>query len=233
LFVTCQKVLEEAYRRIGIHMKLVAMPGERSLISANSGETDGDLCQMKGGLKTYRNLVEVPHPLAQAEIVAFSTRQLNIRTWKDLRPYLIDYERGVKVVEQNTVGMKAIPTNSMEVGFRKMLAGHADVHIDAKTSGLFMLNRIGYRHIYISAPLNIHSMQHHLYIKHRELVDKLNAALEQMQQDGSIARIDHSVNSPWQCAPSERDSSRTSVTLPSCSVPFTSAQKPRLAHRQW
>ena len=198
LFVTCQKVLEEAYRRIGIRMKLVTMPGERSLVSANSGETDGDLCQAKGALRTYPHLVEVPHPLTKAEMVAFSTRPLNIRNWEDLRPYVIDYERGVKVVEEHTAGMKVTLANSMEVGFRKLLAGHADVHIDAKISGLFMLKRIGYRHIYISAPLNIHTLHHHLNSKHTQLVGKLNDALAQMQQDGSLARIERSVNEPWQ-----------------------------------
>lgn len=198
LFVTCQQVLNEAYRRIGIRMRLVAMPGKRSLASADSGETDGDLCQAKGIMKAYQHLVEVPHPLTKAEMVAFSRRKLDIRNWEDLRPYVIDYERGVEVVEENTAGMKATPTNSIEAGFRKMLAGHADVHIDAKTSGLFMLKRIGYRHVYISAPLNVHTLHHHLNIKHAALVGRLNASLAQMQRDGTIAKIERSVNGRWQ-----------------------------------
>jgi hypothetical protein len=39
MFVICRKVLEEAYRRIGIKMNLATMSGERSLILANSGKT--------------------------------------------------------------------------------------------------------------------------------------------------------------------------------------------------
>jgi polar amino acid transport system substrate-binding protein len=193
MFVICRKVLEEAYRRIGIKMNLATMPGERSLILANSGKTDGDLCRTKGALSGYANLLMVGPPLTRAEVVAFSKTALPINNWEDLSRYEIGYERGVKVVEQNTLGMNVDIASNAESGYKKLLIGRTDVYVDTRISGLYMLRRLGYPRPHVSPPLETFTMHHFVNVKNAALIGKLSEALEQMQKEGAIARIERSV----------------------------------------
>lgn len=194
LFVTCRKVMEEAYRRIGIRMKMVYMPGERSLVSTNMGRTDGELCRKKNlQLEQYKNLRMIDLPLTQAETVAFSKKRLNIRKWSDLKQYVIGYEAGVKAIEENTTNMKTDIASTMELGFKKLLMDRTEVYIDNRLSGLYMLHKLGYKHIQISPPLQIDTLHHYVNEKHIALVPKLNAVLLQMKKDGTMAKIERSM----------------------------------------
>ena len=98
------KVLLAAYRRLGMEMDIVSMPGERTLVSANAGETDGELYRKAGLEKTYPNLVMVPVPVASYEVVAFVPRHsvVTVSGWASLRVLRIGFVKGIKVVEENT-----------------------------------------------------------------------------------------------------------------------------------
>lgn len=194
LFVACRKVMEEAYRRIGVKLHVLYMPGERSLFLANLGKTDGDLCRSKGRPeKQYKNLFMVNPPIITVEIVAFSTRKLDIESWNDLSQLVIGYERGVKVVEQNTQGMKVELSNDEVAGYKKLKEGHSDVFVDDKPSGLHVLKELGYLGIYVSPPLNVDTLHHYVHIKNRFLVNQLNDVLTQMNNTGETATIINSV----------------------------------------
>jgi len=194
LFIMCRKVLEEAYRRVGIRLHMVYLPGERSLQFANEGRTDGDLCRKKGVVQEqYKNLLMLGPALAHAEIVAFSRRSLNVRKWSDLRHYTIGYELGVKVVEENTAGMKTDTASNMELGFKKLFLGRTDVWIDNRLSGLYMLQKLGYKGFHVSPPFAVHTMHHYLNERHIAILPKLEAALIQMKKDGTLVRIENSM----------------------------------------
>jgi polar amino acid transport system substrate-binding protein len=193
LFVVCRKIMEEAYRRLGIKMNVLTMPGERSLIMANSGKTDGELCRKKDALQSYKNLVMVAPPLIRVDVVAFSFRKLDIRSWSDLAKYKIGYERGTKSVEQNTQGMNVDAADTMEQGLRRLKTGLVDVYVDAKVSVLYRLKQLGYYDFYMSPPLNTHTDHHYLNVRNAALVGKLEEVLGQMQKEGAFARIESSV----------------------------------------
>jgi polar amino acid transport system substrate-binding protein len=193
LFVVCRKIMEEAYRRLGIKMKVLTVPGERALIMANTGKTDGELCRKKDALQSYKNLVMVAPPLIRVDVVAFSTRKLDIRNWADLAKYKIGYERGTKSVEQNTQGMNVDAADTMEEGLRRLKKGLVDVYVDAKVSVLYRLKQLGYRDVYMSPPLNTHTDHHYLNIRNAALVGKLEEVLTQMQKEGAFAQIESSV----------------------------------------
>jgi len=90
--IIAERILREAYRRIGRELEVKAMPGERSLLSANSGDTDGELYRRAGIDKAYPNLLMVPVALQQYEIVVFSKlRQFDVRGWESLRPYKLGF----------------------------------------------------------------------------------------------------------------------------------------------
>ena len=52
-----QRLSEEAFRRVGAEFKLVSLPSERSLKSADAGEVDGEGLRIAGLAAQYPNLV--------------------------------------------------------------------------------------------------------------------------------------------------------------------------------
>jgi ABC-type amino acid transport substrate-binding protein len=135
----------------------------------------------------------VAPPLIRVDVVAFSTRKLDIRNWADLAKYKIGYERGTKSVEQNTQGMNVDAADTMEEGLRRLKKGLVDVYVDAKVSVLYRLKQLGYRDVYMSPPLNTHTDHHYLNIRNAALVGKLEEVLTQMQKEGAFAQIESSV----------------------------------------
>ncbi|WP_319522664.1 hypothetical protein [uncultured Desulfosarcina sp.] len=99
------KVLIEAYADIGYKVSITILPTERAIRESNMGRYDGEVMRIKGHEKNYPNLVMVPVPINRIEITVF-TRDLEFEVtgWKDLGPYSIAYERGVKLIEYNTKG---------------------------------------------------------------------------------------------------------------------------------
>ena len=92
-----QELSQEAFRRAGLAIKLVSLPSERSLQSANAGEVDGEGLRVAGLNSQYANLVQVPEPLLRQDFVAMTTRTgLVVRGWDDLRPLAIYRDDGFK-----------------------------------------------------------------------------------------------------------------------------------------
>jgi len=67
-----EKVLNEAYQRLGINMQIKKFPAERALYTSNSGLVDGELCRVEGLDKTYTNLIRIPVAVSKVEHVIFS-----------------------------------------------------------------------------------------------------------------------------------------------------------------
>jgi polar amino acid transport system substrate-binding protein len=66
------KILKEAFRRIGKEIKIIHLPSERALINANEGTDDGNFARVAGLEKTYPNLIRVPERLWMFEFAVFS-----------------------------------------------------------------------------------------------------------------------------------------------------------------
>ena len=109
-----KKIVETAYLKLGIHIVVNYLPGERSLRSANNGEMDGELYRKLGMERDYPNLLIVPVPLLTYEIVIFTNgTNFTINGWDSLRPYTIGFVKGIKIIEQNTIGMKLEPAPTL------------------------------------------------------------------------------------------------------------------------
>ena len=66
-----RQVLLEAYQRMGIEIQTQQFPSVRSLVTANSGKTDGELGRIKGIEADYPNLLRVPVVINRVEGVVF------------------------------------------------------------------------------------------------------------------------------------------------------------------
>ena len=135
------KVMLEAYRRLGMEIDIVSMPGERTLVSANAGETDGELYRRAGIEKSYPNLVMVPVPVASYEVVAFVPRHsvVAVSGWASLRALRIGFVKGIKVIEENTLGMQVLSVASLQQAFAMLDKGRIDVVLSNRISGLAAL----------------------------------------------------------------------------------------------
>ncbi|MEJ6000082.1 substrate-binding periplasmic protein [Paucibacter soli] len=190
-----ERILREAYRRLGRELEVKAMPGERSLLSANSGETDGELYRKAGIDRAYPNLLMVPVALQQYEIVAFTkSRQLDVHGWESLRPYKLGFVKGIKIIEENTVGMQLETVATMQQAFAKLELGRTDVVLANRISGLASLRQHQFSGVRVLQPaLATFPVFHYLNKKHELLLPRLAAVMRELEQERFIQKVQDEV----------------------------------------
>ena len=192
-----EQVMTEAYRRLGMQMVVHRVPGERSLRSANSGDMDGELYRKLGMEREYANLLIVPVALLTYEIVIFTLgTSFAVHGWESLRPYTIGHVKSIKIVEQNTQGMRVEVASTLRQAFLKMALGRSDLVVANHASGLAVLKELNMPDVKVLMPaLATFPVFHYLNKKHAALVPQLTAVLRQMQKDKTIETIQKSVMS--------------------------------------
>jgi len=188
-----ERVLTEAYQRLGMGFELEAYPGVRSLRSADNGFVDGELSRQGGLEKTHPNLLRVPVAINQLEAVVF-TKGLAFRVhgWASLKPYRVGIRRGVAFAENGTAGAGITAQTVDGVGqlFRLLMADRVDLVVLARMNGLEAVEALGATDIHpLDPPLESFPLFHYLHMSHRDLVPKLTAVLKQMAQEGRIRQI--------------------------------------------
>lgn len=186
-------VSKEAFRRIGVDFKLVSLPSERSLHSANLGEVDGEGLRVPGLASQYPNLVQVPERYIGISFVAFA-RDNSIRLdhgWDSLKPHRVAFINGWKMFEGSAGGARAVTkVDKAEQMFLMLDGGRIDLALYTRTDGVALARRMGLSSIVPLAPA-LKDVDMYLYLnrKHEALVPKLAQALREMKSDGSYNRI--------------------------------------------
>jgi len=193
------RILTEAYARLGITLKVEVMPGERSLVSANTGITDGELYRKDGIDKLYPNLRVVPIPLMQYEIVAFCRCvPFAVNGWASLKPYRIGFVKGIKIIEQNTVGMQIEPVGTLKQAFLKLELGRTDLVVTNRASGIATLRSEHLNDVIVLQPtLADFPVYHYVSKSYEDLVPKLTEVLLQMKKEGKLERIQREILSEF------------------------------------
>lgn len=181
-------VLREAYRRIGIDLATDPFPRERSIVTADSGQTDGDLIRVAGIESLYPNLVQVPEPVMYFDIVAFTTGlRFKVDGWEALRPYSLCILRGMKVAEQRTEGMQRMFANTNDQAILMLRSNRCEVavlghevwpDIDRLKAGPLRA---------LEPPIVSVPLFHYLHRRHLDLVPKLAGVLRGMRGEGAMA----------------------------------------------
>lgn len=191
-----EKVMTEAYRRIGMTLEVRPFPGDRALQSANDGLVDGELYRGSDVAQTFTNLVRIPVVISTVDFVVFAKdKTLPVRAWKDLAPYTVGYKRGIKAIEANLPkSTKSEPVAATEQAFKKLDTDRNDAVVAVRLTGLLALNELGMKHITIlDPPLLSLQLFHFLHVKNQGLADRLTAALQQMEKEGLIRSIQREV----------------------------------------
>lgn len=187
-----QAVSEEAFARAGAQFKLVSLPSERSLLSADNGDVDGEGLRVGGLSKDYPNLVQVPEPYVRISFVAFSTdATIVLDDWDSLRPYRVAFINGWKMFENNAASAKVVnKVDTPEQLFEMLQLGRVDLALYTRADGEVLTRTLGMSRI---APLTpaLKDVDLYLYLhkKHRALVPEIAAAIRSMKTDGSYNAI--------------------------------------------
>lgn len=185
-------ILQECFRRIGIHLIILPMPSERSLINANSGIEDGNFLRTNTLTYAYPNLMIVPERLTVNRVVAFSKNgKIKINGWKSLFQYNVAYVNGWKNCERELKDHNSVTTVKNENQLFTLLENdRADVGIFELDTGTEELNRLGYTHIKaIEPPIVINDLFLYVHKKHAALIPKIVTTLQVMKQDGTYQNI--------------------------------------------
>ncbi len=193
--IIAAKEVVEAYRRLNLNVEIKELPGDRSLQSANLGETDGELYRRAELEAQYSNLIMVPVPLMNYEIVVFSHKvNFPVKDWESLRPYNVGFVKSIKAIEDNTRGMKIEVAPALRNAFLKMMVGRSDVVVCNRLSGLGMIKELGLTDVKLLSPaLSIFPVYHYIHKKHAELLVKLTRELRQMQEDKTFENMQKTV----------------------------------------
>ncbi|MBU1229976.1 MAG: transporter substrate-binding domain-containing protein [Proteobacteria bacterium] len=186
------RIVAEAFRRIGVPVRLVILPSERCLLNANAGIDDGNYDRAAGVERQYPNLVLVPEPMGTFPFTAFTRDPgLKLSGWADLRSREVAYVHGWKVVERN-LGLlgKATKMRDEEAVLAMVAGGRAAVGIANLYTGQEIIRRKGYQGTRaVLPPLADPPMHIYLHKRHAELVPRLAEALRQMRREGVIERL--------------------------------------------
>lgn len=187
--VTCERVLREAYGKLGRSIVVEHMPAKRSLYWAESGRLDGDLCRAKSS----DNLIKVPTPIFQWKLSAFSTRQLEIKSWSDLKSLKVGYERGMTIVAQHNE-LTLLPANNIESAILQASKDRVDVLLDDQNTVIYNARRMNIHNLIANEPPLVSGPTFHLLNStHQQLAEQLNAVLQQMDAAGRMKQIEHEV----------------------------------------
>jgi len=185
------RLMKEAFRRIGIRAEIVFNPTERSLVDVNAGLADAELNRIEGMERSFPNLVRVPEPNMTMHFVAFARQPLSINGWESLRDLHIGIVRGWKILEKNTEGFPHVTLVPTETELFTMLQkDRIDVALYDKLTGYEQLNERGFTSIrHLEPPLASKEMFLYLNKKHKDLAEAIAKSLRDMKQDGTYDRI--------------------------------------------
>lgn len=93
-------ILTEAYARIGCHAEFLAFPPLRMFSELNSGRIDALIIAEAHFAKEYPAAVQVGVPIWHDELLAFSNKPLDIRSWDDLLPLRVGFIKGMLIIEK-------------------------------------------------------------------------------------------------------------------------------------
>jgi polar amino acid transport system substrate-binding protein len=186
------RVLQEAFRRIGLNVKIIMLPSERALINANEGIEDGNFARVEGIDKIYPNLIRVPEEITKFEFVAFSKKfKFQTTNWDSLKDYNVALITGWKILEANIVNTKSlVKVKNEDILFNLLNADRVDIIVYDRRQGQAVIKRLGLKNINnLNPPLAVKSMYLYLHKKHKDLVPLVTGAIRSMKRDGTYQKI--------------------------------------------
>lgn len=178
------RLVLEAFRQIGVGVRVEHFPSGRSLAMAVNGTVDGEYGRISGMEAEFPSLVMVDEKLADHSFSAFSLDpELRIDGWDDLKDYHVGYINGWQIMEENVVSAKSVTkVADVKALFSVLLAGRVDVVLYSKRRGEYYLSEHALRTVHVlEPPLAERGMYLYLNRRHEELAQPLAEALRRIK----------------------------------------------------
>lgn len=184
-------VIEEAFRRAGLRLKMVRVSPERALLNANAGIEDGVSARIAGLEKSYPNLVRVPEKVLDLHFVAFARQaKLTNMSWESLAPISVGHIQGWKIYEQNL--KRGTPTTIVDTAeqlFAMLDKNRIDVALYERWLGLALTKKMGIINIrVVEPPLAVREMFIYLHRRHADKIPAIAAALRAIKAEGMYTK---------------------------------------------
>ena len=183
------EILKVIYRKMGIPIKMVDLPGKRALKESSEGRVDGEVHRIFQVGKDYPTLIRVPTPINYIEPSVFSKNyNFTITDCSALKNYTVGIVRGVRHAELCTKGMDKVQVINYSVKMMELLdADRVDIAITAKINGLVLVKKMGVESIHpLSPPLSRMMVYHYVHEKNKQLVPKIEKVIVEMLLSGEL-----------------------------------------------
>ncbi|MCA9447004.1 MAG: transporter substrate-binding domain-containing protein [Candidatus Omnitrophica bacterium] len=186
-----EKVLQEAYKTLGIEISVETLPAAEALRRANEGEVDGEVQRIDGITKQYSHLIQIPIPINYIQGAVFSKRtDLKILGWHSLKPFRIGLVKGVLFAEKGTSGMNTVTTSDYRSLVDLVINDEVDVIVAPYINGLVAIkNHPQGAQLHTNGILETYLLYHYLNEEHQDLVPIVTKVLKGLLLDGTIPRI--------------------------------------------
>lgn len=206
-------IVTEMYRRIGYQVQEARFPARRSLREADTGDSDGEVMRAADLEKRFPDLIRIPEPLIEQDIVAFTAGNPALLPggWGDLGGHSVCARQGNLLVEDNLGALSGVRVTFAEDTaqvFRMLKAGRCDyavlpraAWIDAQQAGITGLAE--------ATPALAHFSTYHLVNRRRAmLVPSLAAVVRQLRGEGFLARTQAELDAAIAAAQAESEPTR-------------------------
>jgi len=193
------RVIEEAFRRAGLRLKMIRVSPERALLNANSGIEDGVSARIAGLDKNYPNLVRIPEKVLDFPFVAFARQaKLTNATWESLAPVSVGHIQGWKIFEQSLKpGTSITIVDTAEQLFTMLEKNRIDVALYERWLGLALAKKMGIKDIRVVEPaLADREMFIYLNKRHADKIPAITTALRSLKSDGTYTKLCHEKFAP-------------------------------------
>lgn len=184
-------VLKEAYKRLGIDVRIEHFSGAEALQKANAGETDGEVCRIDGASKQFTNLVQIPIPINYVQGAVFSKDpDLKLVGWHSLRPYRIGRVKGILFAEKGTRGMETVVAEDYRELVELLDHDKVDVVVAPYLNGRVAIEEYpGGEELRLNGVLESYLLYHYLHEKNRDLAPAISKVLKTLVKDGSATSM--------------------------------------------
>jgi len=189
----------EALNRVGYDVRFDTLSGERALLYANQGISDGEGDRVKGMQKLYPNLIRVDEPTVNWEFVAFSLQHnIAIEGWQSIKQYSVGLINGWKILERNTKDVRVqTKVKDIDILFTLLKNKRADLVLMEAWQGLHYLSQHPITGVKIlTPPLATKEKYMYLHKKHSKIAPKIATALREMKKDGTYKMFFDQVFAP-------------------------------------
>jgi polar amino acid transport system substrate-binding protein len=191
--IVSEVILRHAYKKLGYGVEIRRYPAARALSMSNIGEVDGEAMRINGLTDKYPNLIQIYPSICYLDGTAFSMgKTLDVPGWEGLRPYKIGHVLGIKFAETHVQMMQTQVVNNYISLMSILQIGRIDFALAPRIVGKIAAIDAGVPAIDLNPSIEIFKLYHYLHRKHAALVPKISAVLQEMDNNGSLKKInDH------------------------------------------